>query len=161
MSIFFALFVEEQKAPICRREGSEGNGPPDVPGGAFPSLSLSLSGNPHHSIVALCSGLSELKSRESFKNCLQASYLSDETPSTSRQNGSIWLVNTFRTFPHHLLTSATLRAPKAMPRGARLRCRGEIKAPPSSYHCSSQSNANGITSGGCGLDAVVMAHRLL
>ena len=130
VSIFFALFVEEQKVPSCRSEGSEGNGPPDVTGGTrFPlalpfalwqpsylvkprkllqALSVTLSKHCFWMPKAMASrasgqplaarrtlnpfslglSLSELKSRESFKNCLQASNLSDETPSTRRQNGS-------------------------------------------------------------------------
>ena len=46
------------------------------------------------------------------------------------------------------LTSFTFGAPKALPRGARLRSRRERKAPPSSIHCSTKSSAKGIALGG-------------
>ena len=46
------------------------------------------------------------------------------------------------------LTSFTFGAPKALPRGARLRSRRERKAPPSSIHCSTERSAKGIALGG-------------
>lgn len=46
------------------------------------------------------------------------------------------------------LTSFTFGAPKALPRGARLRSRRKRKAPPSSIHCSTKSSAKGIALGG-------------
>lgn len=46
------------------------------------------------------------------------------------------------------LTSFTFGAPKALPRGARLRSRRERKAPPSSIHCSTKRSAKGIALGG-------------
>ena len=46
------------------------------------------------------------------------------------------------------LTSFTFGAPKALPRGARLRSREKRKAPPSSIHCSTERSEKGIALGG-------------